>query len=425
MKLKLQVLILWSLIGLNAAAENWPCFRGPSHQGISTEQGLPLHWSASSNVLWKVAIPPLGWSSPIVWGDSLFLTTSPADGKVLRLLRIDRRTGNTLWDRPVVDQDPIRKDEGNSWATSTPVTDGEHVYITSFNGTFVAVDFQGQPVWTNLATRFYLKHGLAASPLLHGDTLVLPCDGTTTNAADPQLGWQKPWDGSYLIALDKRTGKVRWKTLRGTSRVAFSSPNLATVEGRPQVVSAAGDVVQGFDLETGERVWTYENYGEGVVPSVVVGDNLVFCASGFNTGGRYPEAVRAFPLGKRGAFAQTNAVWQESANVPKITSFAYSKPYLFILNENGLLNCFKAETGEVVWRERLSGKYEPSPVVAEGRLYLLSSKGKTTVIEAGPEFKKLAENSLDDEKTGGSMAVSGGCFYIRSETNLYCIGKRN
>jgi outer membrane protein assembly factor BamB len=341
------------------------------------------------------------------------------------LLRVNRQTGKILWDKAAIDQEPIRKDDGNSWATPTPVTDGERVYLTSFNGAFVAVDFEGQAVWTNLSTRFYLKHGLVASPLLYGDTLVLPCDGTSTNTADPQMGWQKPWDGSYLVALDKRTGEVRWKTMRGMSRVAFSSPNLAVVDGRPKVVSGAGDVVQGFDLETGERVWSYENYGEGLVPSVVVGDNLIFCASSFNTGGRYPEAVRAFPLGKRGTFAQTNAVWQETANVPKITSFAYSRPYLFILNENGALHCLRAETGEVVWRERLNGKHEPSPVLAEGRLYLLSSKGKTTVIEAGPEFKKLAENSLEDEKTGGSMAVSGGCFFIRSERNLYCIGKRN
>jgi outer membrane protein assembly factor BamB len=417
MKIGRFVLLCFATAVTSGLAENWPCFRGPSRQGVSTERNLPLQWDGTNHVAWRTAIPPLGWSSPIVWGQRVFLTTSPDEGRSLHLLCLDTQTGRILWDKKVLSQDPIRKDDGNSWATPTPVTDGERVYVVSFNGAFAAVDFNGTMGWTNLATRFYLKHGLAASPLLQGDWLVMPCDGTSTGA-DRFVGWQKPWEGSYVIGLDKRSGAVRWKTMRGASRVAFSTPNLAWVNGRAQVISAAGDVVQGFDLETGERVWTAENFGEGVVPSVVMGDGLVFAASCYNTGRpSQPSAIRTFRLGGRGDVSQSHFAWEHTKLSPKIPSFAYAKPYLFVIEEGGNLECLQAETGAVVWKERVSGRYEPSPVLADGRLYLLSSNGKTTVIEAGPQFKILAENPLN-EKCGASMAASGGCLFIRTENAL-------
>lgn len=400
-------------------AENWPCFRGPSHQGVSTERGLPLQWSATSNVLWKTAIPPLGWSSPIVWGDRVFLTTAPGDGKSLHLICLDRRTGAIAWDKAVLAQDPVRKDDGNSWATPTPVTDGARVYVVSFNGAFAAVDFQGAIVWTNLTTTFYVKHGLAASPLLAGEVLVMACDGTSTGP-DPYVGWQKPWDGSYVLGLEKDTGKVRWKTSRGVSRVAFSTPNVAELEGRLRVISAAGDVVQCLDAQSGERIWTARNPGEGVVPSVVIGEGLVFAASGFNA--NQPSVVRAFRLAGQGEIAESDRVWDLPRGVPKVTSPVHARPWLFVVEETGVLQCLRAATGEVLSRKQLGTRHEPSPVLADGRLYLLSNNGKTTVFEAGPELKKLAENPLN-EKCGASMAVSGGSLFIRTEHNLFCIGK--
>jgi len=416
----LLILIGFLALVATASAENWPGFRGPSRQGVSVETHLPIHWDTTNHVLWKTAIPPLGWSSPIVWGERVFVTTATDGGKSLHLLCLDAGKGAILWDNEVLEQDPVRKDGGNSFATPTPVTDGERVYVVSFNGAFAAVTFDGAIVWTNLATRFYLKHGLAASPALQDNVLILPCDGTSTGA-DPYVGWQKPWDGSYVLALDKRTGKVLWKTIRGQSRVAFSSPNVVVVDGRHQVLSAAGDVVQGFDLQTGERLWTAANFGEGPVPSVVAGEGLVFAASGFNTGRpEQPPAIRAFRLGGR-AEGIKSPLWEHPGNVPMIPSFAYAKPYLFVVEEGGAVQCLKAATGETVWANRLGGRYEPSPVLAEGRLYFLSSSGKTMVLEAGPEFKKLAENPLG-EKCGASMAVSGGRLFIRTERNLFSIG---
>lgn len=180
------------LLSISAAAENWPCFRGPSRQGVSTEVNLPLHWSAISNVLWKAEIPGEGWSSPIVWGEMIFVSTAMREGKSLHLVCLERKTGKIKWDKEIFQQDPIKKEGANSFATPTPVTDGERVYLVSFNGAFAAVTMNGEVVWTNPTTKFYVKHGLAASAVLHEDTLVMPCDGTSTGA-DEYVGWQKRW----------------------------------------------------------------------------------------------------------------------------------------------------------------------------------------------------------------------------------------
>ena len=414
--------ILWTLTQF-ATAENWPHFRGPTGQGISSEKGLPLSWSVTSNILWKTTLPGESWSSPIVWGDRVFVTSSPKDGKSLELLCLEAGTGKVLWNRQVLEQNPIRKDDGNSWATSTPTTDGERVYLVSFNGAFAAVSFAGDILWTNLATQFYVKHGLASSPVVHGDFVLMNCDGTSTNPATPRVGWQTQWDGSYVLALDKKTGAVCWKTARGPSRVAFSTPIVITQDGREQVVSTAGDVVQGFDLQSGKRIWTATNRGEGLVPSPVTGDGLVFSPSSFNTGTPdIPEAIRAFRLGGKGDVSQSQFVWQQTENVPKVASLLFARPYLYSITDNGMLQCLKSGTGEIVWKQRLNGSFVASPFLAENRFYLLSEKGETTVLEAGPQYKVLARNALG-EKCKASIAASGGKLFIRGQNNLYCIGK--
>ena len=420
---KMRVIgILAGMVSLVAGAENWPQFRGPTTQGISTETGVPLSWSATSNVVWKTPLPGESWSSPIVWEDRVFVTTATEAGKSLHLICVERKTGRIAWDKEVLQQNPIRRDEGNTFATSTPVTDGERVYVVSFNGAFASLDFDGTIRWTNRDTTFYVKHGLASSPIVHGGLIIMNCDGTSTGD-DPMVGWQKPWDGSYVLAIDKLTGQVRWKTARGPSRVAFATPINVRVDGRDQVVSTAGDVIQGFDLNTGERVWTATNCGEGLVPSPVVGDGMVFSPSSFNTGTPdIPIAIRAFRLGGKGDVTKTHFVWAQTNEVPKVPSFVYASPYLFTVTENGTAQCLKGATGEIVWKQKLNGRYGASPVLVENRVYFLSDKGKTTVIEAGSEYKVLAQNPLD-EKCQASMAVSQHQFFIRGENNLYCIGR--
>lgn len=402
--------------GTFALAENWPQFRGPSRQGVSPETGLPLEWSATSNVAWKTEIPGESWSSPIVWNDRVFLTTATEDGQSCRVLSLDVKSGRVLWNKEVFRQVPRKKEGRNSYATPTPATDGERVYACFGDGSFAALDFAGEVVWTNRDYPFYSQHGLGTSAILHGGLLIMQRDGSS-DGDDKQLGWQKPWDQSFLLALDAKTGKERWKGQRGMSRISHGVPNIWEQDGKAQVVSEAGDVVQGFDVATGERIWSSEVLGEGKVPSPVLGKGLVFTAGGW--GGK--ESIKAFKLGGQGELKETNLVWEQKKGMPKLPSMIYAEPYLFAMADGGVMSCLKADSGEQVWRERIGGNFSASPVLAEGRLYVLSDEGVMTVLEAGPTFKVLAKNSLE-EKLQASPAISQGRIFIRTAGNLFCIG---
>jgi len=208
-----------------ASAENWPQFRGPTGQGISTETGLPLRWTATENVAWKTAIPGKSWSSPIVWGDRVFVTTATEEGVSCRVLSLDRKSGSVLWNKEVFQQVPRRKEGRNSYATPTPATDGARVYACFGDGSFAALNFAGEVVWTNRDYPFYSQHGLATSPILQRGLLIMSRDGSS-EGEDKGLGWQKPWDQSFILALDAQTGQEIWKTRRGWSRISHGTPAL-------------------------------------------------------------------------------------------------------------------------------------------------------------------------------------------------------
>lgn len=406
-----------ALIAFNSAlAENWPCFRGPTRQGMSQEKNVPIEWSQTSNVVWKSPIPGEGWSSPIVFDDSVFVTAATDGGASFRLLCLDRLTGTVLWDKQVLRQKPGHKQKLNSYASSTPVTDGQNIYVLAFDGTLAAVSMQGRVIWSHREFEYYSEHGLAVSPILYRDLLIVPFDGSSSGP-DRKLGWQKPWDQAVILALDKNTGKVQWRARRGFSRIAHITPQVLSENSYDQLVSSAGDVVQGFDLKTGERIWTVSSLGEGVVPSVVIGDGLIFTTSGFGE-----SALRAIRTGGKGDVTGTHIAWESTEDVPKVPSMLYVEPFLFLVTESGVAKCLRAATGVVLWRQRLEGRYSASPIWADGRVYFLSEQGKTTVIQAGGEFKVLAENELE-EKCGASPAVSQKHIFIRSENNLYCIGR--
>ena len=276
-----------------ARADNWPEFRGPGHQGISAEKNLPLKWGPQENIRWKVAVPGQSWSTPIVWGDQVFVTTATDQGQSCRILSLEAQSGKLLWNKEVFRQVPRKKETRNSYATPSPATDGKRVYACFGDGSFVAVDFAGELLWTNRDYPFYSQHGLGASPILSGNLLIMTMDGSS-EGEDKLVGWQTPWDKSYVLALDTQTGKLRWKTMRGTSRISHGSPVIWTgPDDKIQVVSEAGDVVQGFDRDSGERLWTSEVQGEGKVPSTVVGNGMVFTSGGF----RGRESIKAFKLG--------------------------------------------------------------------------------------------------------------------------------
>lgn len=414
------------LTGLAVApGADWPGFRGPTGQGVSTEHALPLHWNAGSNVVWKTPIPGTGWSSPVVSGGRVFLTTTIENGTKCHVLCLDQEKGTVLWDRRAFEQVPRRKESKNSYATPTPVTDGERVYVVFGDGSMAALRCRdGSLAWTNCEVQFYSRHGLGASPILHGGLVIMPFDGSNpvtaagsypNNTAEERLGWQIPWEKSFLAALDAKTGRRVWTGWRGKSRIAHVTPLIFRDDGRDRLLSVAGDVVQEFNPRTGERLWSVYCQGEGVVPMPVIGGGMAFTASGFEkttlrairvTGGKAPEIV-----------------WEQKKGVPTQSSLVYVKPHVFAVTDGGIATCYAEATGEIVWQERLGGNFSPSPVAAEGRIYFLNEAGETTVIEAGATFRVLARNPLG-EKCQASMAVAGGRLFLRTEKNLFCIGAR-
>ncbi len=398
-------------------AEYWPGFRGPSRQGISTETALPMTWNATENVAWKTAIDGLGWSSPVVWGDRVFITSATEEGQSYRLICLDRKTGSVLWNNEILRQKTAHKEPNNSYATATPVTDGSTVFVLSADGTFAAVSFDGQVLWKHQEFEYYSQHGLGTSPILYGDLLIAAFDYSSTGP-DKLVGWQKPWDQSFILALDKATGQVRWKAKRGMSRIAHGVPNIAKVGDIDQLISGAGDVIQGFNLKNGELIWTAHSAGEGVVPSIVVGDGLVYACSGFGN-----SAIRAVRPDGKGEVTETHVIWETMDDVPHVPSLLYIRPNLYSLTETGVLRCLDGATGKEVWRQRLGGKFSASPVWADGKLYLLSEQGKTFVAECAPQYKLIAQNELD-EKCCASIAVSQGNLFIRSEKTLFCVGPK-
>lgn len=402
---------------LIARAEEWPRFRGPTGQGVSREKNLPTKWSATDNIAWKTDIPGEGWSSPIVWGDRVFLTTATEGGQSCHVLALSRSEGKILWDATAFRQTKGHKQAKNSYATPTPVTDGERVYAAFNDGGIVALTVDGRRAWVNQSVQHYSEHGLASSPIRYKDTLIMSFDGSS-QGPDKKVGWQKPWDRSFVLALDAKTGEERWRARRGPSRIAHTTPIVTPVDGGDELISSAGDVIQGFDPRTGERRWSVPAEGEGVVPSPVQGEGLVFAVSGFGK-----PRLRAVQLEKGDDAKTRKIVWETKNNVPMMASVLHVKPYLFFVSDNGIAVCLKAATGELLWSERLGGSYSASPVFADGHVYFLSDSGQTTVLRADAKFQAIARNNLN-EPCRASMAVSRGQLFIRTATHLVCIGKK-
>ncbi len=395
-----------------AAADPWPAFRGPTGQGFSKEIRLPVSWTATRDVLWKAPVAGESWSSPVVWGGRVFVTTARDDGRACHVLALDRRTGAVLWDTLVFTQSLKRKEGRNSYATPTPVTDGARVYAGFGDGSFAAVDVvNGKVVWTNRDYPFYSQHGLGTSLLPYRDLIIMARDGSG-EGDDKGAGWQTPWDQSYIIALDTRTGRQRWKATRGLSRIAHATPIVARIGMRDVLVSPAGDVVQGFDPATGARLWSVPSSGEGVVPSPVVAGGLVVATSGFGA-----PTVRAVRPGATAAVA-----WEQTKGVPMLASLAAADGVVYAINEAGILSALDQATGAQLWQQRLEGTFSASPVVADGKLYLLSDSCETFVVATGASYALLARNPLEG-RCQASMAVSGGVLFIRSDAAVYAIGQ--
>jgi outer membrane protein assembly factor BamB len=379
---------------------DWPQFRGPDGQGHSSEHGLPLKWSESENVSWKVAIPGLGWSSPVIRDDQIWLTTATDDGRSLRALCLDRQTGRLvhnveLFHRSQPDSIHLK----NSHATPTPIIDENRVYAHfGPNGT-ACLSTDGEVIWKTKVA-YDPVHGPGGSPIVFEDLLIMSCDGGQTQ---------------YVVALDKMTGKVRWKRDRKGGKHSYSTPQLIEVGGSVQLVSTGGDKVVAYDPRNGHEIWQSSYDGYSLVPRPVFGHGLVFICSGYNNPVLY--AIR--PDG-HGDVTGTHVAWQLTQAVPHNPSPLLVGNELYIVSDGGIATCLDAESGKSHWRQRLNGAFSASPLFADGRIYWLNETGETTVIAPGTKYDELAKNQVTG-RTLASLAVSYGAIYLRTDSHLYCI----
>jgi hypothetical protein len=327
------------------------------------------------------------------------------------VISLDRQSGRILWDKEVFKQKPGPKRDENSYATPTPVTDGELVYAVFAAGGFVALRYDSSIAWTNQEHLHKSVHGLGSSPILYNDLLIMPFDGSEGAA-----GFHVAWDKAVLLALDKKTGQVRWQGKRGLSRHAHISANVWHEGDLTQIISGAGDVMQGFEPDSGKLVWTVKCPGEGAVPSIVIAGGMAFMASG---SGHTIYAVRP---GGQGDVTETNVVWRQTQNAPFVPSFVYVDGALYTIHDDGMAQRIDPKSGKVVWKEHLHGRFWPSLFAADGKIYATSNQGETTVFEAGPKYKLVAHNVLG-ETCMASIAAADGHLFIRSAEKLYCVGK--
>lgn len=410
---RLLVLLLLAGASVLAQAEDWPQFRGPTGQGHATERGLPLEWSETHNVIWKTPVPGLGWSSPVVANGRVWLTTvvetKERRGRVsasLRALAFDVASGRALVNVEVFRlEDAGYVNPKNSRASPTPIVDGDRIYVHFGAEGTAALSSSGEILWTT-HLRYESQHGNGGSPTLYRDLLIVNCDG---NGGD-----------AYVVALDTMSGKTRWKTSRRRpADQAYSTPLVITVGQQDQVVSVGAYRAAAYDPLTGQEIWRV-SYGDGFsnVPRPVFGQGLVFITTGFQT----PALMAVRPDGK-GDVTRTHVAWTITRGAPYTPSPLLVGNDLYYVSDTGVLSLADATSGQVVWQQRLGGNYSASPVFVDGRIYFQSEEGMTTVIAPGREFRRLASNRLDGA-TLASMAVSGGSFFIRSQSHLYRIAGR-
>ncbi len=404
-----MVFILWCA-GAIANAADWPQFRGPTGQGHAPDAAVPLKWSETENVTWKVPVDGRGWSSPVIADGRLWLTTAVTDpraGSSLRLLAYDVESGANTLDVEVFGSDETYLlNPKNSFASPTPVLDpdGERVYVHFGATGTAAVGTDGDLLWR---TRFpYIsQHGNGGSPILHDGRLVISIDG---------------YDTAYLVAVDARTGEERWRSTRPDPvSQAYSTPLLIRVDDREQIFNVSAFRASGHDPATGREIWRvrYPN-GFSNVPRPIYGHGLVYLSTGFQA-----PTLLAVRADGEGDVTRSHVAWRLRRGAPLTPSPILVGDELYVVTDFGIATCVDALTGDIHWQQRLGGNHSASPVFVDGRIYFQNEEGVTNVLAPGTEFRVLARNRLDGV-TLASMAVTDGALFIRSDSHLYRIEER-
>ena len=400
-----------------AHAQNWPQWRGPALNGVSAEKNLPVKWTAEENVAWKVSMPGVSGSTPIIWRDRIFL--SVADGDNLFLWCLSKTNGEILWKQPLGSGNV--KMRTHNMSSPSPVTDGRNVYVMTGTGLLKGFDFNGKEVWSRDIQKDYgtfgLNWGYASSPLLFEDSLYVQV-----------LHGMKTDDPSYVMRIDKKNGKTLWKIDRPTNAIrespdSYTTPALLRYGKNTEIVITGGDCVTGHDPANGKELWRANGLNPDnnpfyrIVASPIVFDNIIYAPTRI-------KPLLALKAGGRGDITSSHVLWS-TPNGPDVPTPVTDGKYFYMINDRGIVWCLDAKTGaELYAQQRIKpGTYSGSPVLADGKIYITNEDGLTTVVAAGPKFEVLAENPLNDYVLS-SPAISDGRIYIRTGQYLYAIGKK-
>lgn len=408
-----------AFLSVLTSAQDWTKFRGPTGDGHVTVKSIPLKWSDTENVKWKVSVPGKGWSSPVISKGKIYLTSAVAEGdnqdaadvsRELRVICYDSSNGKEIWDTKVFEQKPLKRPihHKNSHASPTPIIEGGKVYVHFGHMGSACLDLKGKILWKNNELKYDPIHGNGGTPIIVDNLFFYSADASTN---------------PFVVALDKNTGKVLWKKLRSETaqsrKFSFSTPTLISMGGSSQIISPASGAVFSYDSKTGEELWSVDYGGWSVIPKPGVYKNMIYVGTGYE---------RAHILGIRvdekskGNVTESHVEWEITKRAPNTPSFMVVDDLLYFISDGGIATCVEPLTGEVIWQERTAGPISASPVHFNGMIYFLDEQGKTTVIKAGRKFEIIAENKIK-ERTLASFGISEGAIYIRSEKSLFRIGE--
>jgi outer membrane protein assembly factor BamB len=402
----MALVLFGSTFSINVNAQNWPCFRGPRGDGTSTEKNVPVKWDSVTNVIWKISIPGKGYSSPVIWNDRLFLTTAMQDTQEKMLLCYDTKDGNLLWKKTVVKSKFENKHDDNSFASGTPSTDGNRIYVSFLDGQDVVVaayDFSGRQVWMQKPGTFASPHGYSCSPVLFEDKVIINGDSQ---------------GDSFVAALSKTDGHVVWRVKHDKPAHSFSTPIIRNIAGKNQLIFCGNREIASYNPSDGTKNWFVSGPSEDFCSSPVYNEKsgLVMVSSAWPT--RILVAIR--PDGK-GDVSKSHVVWQTKKGAYYVPSPVCTDDYLFTTMTSGDLHCIEVATGKVLWVQPNGAQYS-SAVLVNGLVYLPNDEGVITIIKPGPKFEYVAKNPMG-EKMNASPAISNGKIYIRGYQHLFCIGK--
>jgi outer membrane protein assembly factor BamB len=432
------VSVLGILLSAGLHAKDWPHWRGPAGSGVAAPSALPSTWSATNNLAWQAPLAGAGVSSPIVWGSRVFVTSQIGDGRrrdgrhptltqggdpatageatLSRRSRaevgfiveaFDRSTGKRLWIHEMAAEGELPPvHDKHNLSSASPVTDGERVYAWFGTGQLVALDMTGKPALSKNLARDYgafdIQWGHSSSPALFQDSLILLC-----------------YHGgkSYLLALDKRTGAVKWKVDKPSGIESYSSPIVAQGPSGPELIVNSSVGVEAFDPNTGKSLWTYPEVNRFPIPVSMVDNGILYLSRGYRS-----SPYMAIRLGGRGDITNSHVAWRVPTGGPYVSSLVHYQGVIYMSTDNGIVSAVDAKNGERLWQERVGGTFSASPIAGDGKVYFVSEGGETIVIKAGRTFEIISRNKLDGHFVA-SPAAGGGKVFLRADDRVIAVGK--